>query len=236
MDFNLKKIMIVVAHPDDEILGIGGTINRLINEFKSVIHVVILGEGVTSRGKNRDLSKDKNKLIKHKENINDAKLILGYQTLQLYNLPDNRFDSIDLIDIIKLVEKEKEKFKPDIVFTHHFGDLNIDHKKTYDAVMTAFRPLSHETCEYILTFETLSSTEWRPPLEGKNFKPNFYIEIKESNLKSKISSMECYEFEKRVFPHPRSPKSIKINALNNGKIVGVNFAEAFCLVRGIIKN
>lgn len=235
MDFYNKKVMIVVAHPDDEILGLGGTINRLINEFNAKVHVFILGEGITSRSNKRDILKDKIKLIEHKNNIEQAKNYLGYQTLRLEKLPDNRFDSLDLIDIIKIIEKEKKKFEPQIVFTHHFGDLNIDHQLTYKAVITAFRPLQNQINEAIFTFETLSSTEWRPPQEKINFEPNYFIEINSSNLESKINAMQCYFFEKREYPHPRSPKSIKINAQNHGKIIGVEYAEAFNLIRGIFK-
>ena len=235
MNFSNKKIMIVVAHPDDEILGIGGTINKLVNDYNAEIHVVILGEGITSRSSERGSIKDDKKLSIHKENIKKAKSFLGYASLHLENLPDNRFDSIDLLEIIKIIEKQKNIFKPEMVFTHHFGDLNIDHQKTYGAVITAIRPLPNETVNTIITFETLSSTEWRPPQEKMLFEPNLFIEINQLNLNSKINAMESYNFEKRDYPHPRSADSIKINAQNHGKNIGVIFAEAFCVLRNVIK-
>ena len=122
-------------------------------------------------------------------------------------------------------------------------ELNIDTayitdyklQKTYNAVVTAIRPLPKETVNTIITFETLSSTEWRPPQEKMLFEPNLFIEINELNLNSKINAMESYDFEKRDYPHPRSPDSIKINAQNHGKNIGVIFAEAFCVLRNVIK-
>jgi LmbE family N-acetylglucosaminyl deacetylase len=228
-----SKIMIVVAHPDDEVLGLGATLHKLIHEKSAIVHVVILGEGITSRSEKRDIEVWQKELEKHKQNIHSAKQIIGYQSLSLYSFPDNRFDSVPLLDIIKSIESEKNKFKPDIVFTHHFGDLNIDHQRTFDAVMTAFRPLPEESKVSILTFETPSSTEWQVNSDGKRFNPNIYIEISEQNLKAKIDAMECFEFEKRKYPHPRSPEGLKILAQHNGINVGIEYAEAFCIIRHI---
>jgi len=103
-----------------------------------------LGEGITSRSDNRDIHKHKNELETHKKNILDAQKLIGYGSLSIYDLPDNRFDSIDLLDIIKLVEKEKASFQPDVIFTHHGGDLNIDHRRTFEAVVTSCRPMEDE--------------------------------------------------------------------------------------------
>lgn len=226
-----KNVLIVVAHPDDELLGLGATMNKLINEYGIKTHVVILGEGITSRSKSRDINECKDDLLIHKGNIKNAQKAIGYHSVNTYNFPDNRFDSVDLLDIIKVIEKEKKEFIPEIIFTHHGGDLNIDHKLTFNAVMTACRPMSHETVKTIITFETPSGTEWRPNTDPQHFLPNFFVSVSADNLESKIKGMECYEFERRNFPHPRSPEALRIQAQRWGVVVGLNYAEVFNIVR-----
>lgn len=225
-----KKILVIVAHPDDEILGIGGTINKLVNSYGCEIKVVILGEGITSRG-NQMKNNNKKDLELHKADIKKAKSIIGYQQLEYYNLPDNRFDTVPLLEIIKIIESEKIKFKPSIVFTHHGGDLNIDHQKTFEAVITAFRPLKDEIVNTIITFETFSSTEWIPSSDLRKFNPNLFITLDENNIKTKVSSMESYSFEKREYPHPRSSKAIELKAEIWGVSVGKKYAEAFEIIK-----
>ncbi len=228
-----KKIMVIVAHPDDELLGLGGTINKLINEFSVETHLVILGEGITSRSESRDISYWNDELEIHRSNILKAQESIGYHSISLYDFPDNRFDSIDLLDIIKVIEKEKKQFNPNVIFTHHGGDLNIDHQKTFEAVITSCRPLESELVKTIITFETPSGTEWRASSDPRHFVPNLFFEISLENLEAKVKGMESYEFESRKYPHPRSPESLKIYAQRNGIIVGVPLAEAFCLIRHI---
>lgn len=228
-----KRIMIVVAHPDDELLGCGATFNRLIQDFGCFVRVVILGEGITSRANTRDLVKWEQDLAVHKSNIKKAQNLIGYQELSVYDLPDNRFDSVDLLDIIKIIEKEKLDFDPYAIFTHHGGDLNIDHQRTFDSVMTACRPMSTERVKQIIAFETPSGTEWRASSDPRHFIPNLFFEVSKDNLNSKITGMQCYEFEKRNFPHPRSPESLEILAKRWGIAIGCPYAEAFMIVRSL---
>ncbi|MES2003045.1 MAG: PIG-L family deacetylase [Bacteroidota bacterium] len=226
--------MIVVAHPDDEILGLGATMNKLINEYNVDTRVVILGEGITSRSFERDEHKWKSELEVHQGNILAAKKMIGYHDVKIYNFPDNRFDQVALLDIIKIVEKEKSDFAPDVIFTHHGGDVNIDHQRTFESVITACRPMTGETVKTIITFETFSGTEWRASTDPRHFIPTIFVSLDKVNLDAKIKAMECYEFERRDFPHPRSSKAMEIVAQRWGIIVGANYAEAFCLVRNII--
>jgi LmbE family N-acetylglucosaminyl deacetylase len=228
-----KKIMLVVAHPDDELLGLGATMNKLIEEYNVKTHVVILGEGITSRSDNRDTKKWKSELEIHRANIHSAQAAIGYHSVSIYDYADNRFDTVALLDIVKTIEKEKQNFNPDVIFTHHGGDVNIDHQRTFEAVITACRPMSHENVKTIITFETPSGTEWRAPTDPRHFLPNIFFEVSEKNIDAKIKGMESYEFEKRAYPHPRSPEALKIQAQRWGVAVGCNFAEAFCLVRSI---
>lgn len=228
-----KNILIVVAHPDDELLGLGATMHRLIREFEIKTHVVILGEGVTSRSDQRDTSHWQKELQIHKSNIKTAQSAIGYHSVSVYDFPDNRFDTVPLLDIIKIIEKEKNNFKPEIIFTHHGGDVNIDHQRTFEAVITACRPMKNEKTKTIVTFETPSGTEWRASTDPKHFVPNCFIEVSEKDLQAKIKGMEAYEFEKRPYPHPRSPEALKIQAQRWGISNGIDFAEAFNIVRNI---
>ena len=234
-NFKNKRILVVVAHPDDELLGIGGTLKSLSNSQNCKIKVVILGEGLTSRSDKREAADWEEKLKHHRKNIYNAKDIIGYHQVSIYNFPDNRFDSINLLDIIKVVEKEKTSFNPDIVFTHHGGDLNIDHQRVFEAVITATRPLEDEITNTIITFETPSGTEWRASSDPKHFIPNMFFKLSEENIQAKINAMECYEFEKRTYPHPRSPEALRITAQQRGITVGCKYAEAFCIIRSIIE-
>lgn len=228
IDMFNKKVLIVVAHPDDEILGPGGTINKLVTEFNSYVKVIILGEGITSRGSER--VNFKNELEIHKKNTYAAKDFLGYHELETFNFPDNKFDTVPLLNIIKKIENVKNNFKPDIIFTHHGGDLNIDHRITYQAVITSVRPLMDESVKLVLTFETLSGTEWIGSDSPYQFIPNTFIGINEKNLESKIKAMECYEFEKRNSPHPRSKESIRSKAMLRGSSSGFYLAESFNII------
>lgn len=231
--FRNKKIMIVVAHPDDELLGLGATMNKLINEYNVQTHVVILGEGITSRSNTRDTEQWEKELKIHRQNIKDAQAAIGYHSVSTFDFPDNRFDTVALLDIIKVIEKEKDEFQPEIIFTHHGGDLNVDHQRTFEAVITATRPVKDEGVKMIITFETPSGTEWQASSDPRMFIPNLFVEVSMENIDAKIKGMESYQFEKREYPHPRSPKALKIRAEKNGVDVGKIFIERFQIIRAI---
>ncbi len=232
--FEGKKILVVVAHPDDELLGLGASMHRLIREHKVETRVVILGEGITSRSDTRDVTLWEEQLKTHRQNIVNAQQAIGYGSVGIYDFPDNRFDTVALLDIIKVVEREKQNFMPDVIFTHHGGDVNVDHQRTFQAVVTACRPMTHEKVKTIITFETPSGTEWRASADPNHFIPNMFIAVNEADVDAKIKGMESYEFERREYPHPRSPEALKVQARRWGVAVGVPYAEAFCIVRQIM--
>lgn len=234
MEFINKRILVVVAHPDDEVLGLGATMFTLINDYNCKVRAVILGEGITSRADERDVVKWQNELEIHRSNIRSAQKAIGYESIGIYDFPDNRFDSIQLLDLIKVIEKEKSEFKPEVIFTHHGGDVNIDHQRTFEAVITACRPMSGEVVKTIITFETMSGTEWRASSDPKQFIPNLFFEVNEQAMDSKIKAMESYEFERRSYPHPRSPEALRIRAQMWGVANGLDLAEAFQIIRLIL--
>ena len=223
----------VVAHPDDEVLGLGATMNRLINSYNCIIRAIILGEGITSRSEIRDVESWKNELAIHRANIEKARLVIGYDSVGIYDFPDNRFDSVPLLDIIKVIEKEKNDFEPDAIFTHHGGDVNVDHQRTFEAVITATRPMENERVKSIITFETMSGTEWRASSDPRHFIPNLIVEILPDELVAKTEAMESYEYEKRDYPHPRAPEALKVRAQMWGIANGVELAEAFQVIRSV---
>lgn len=227
----MAKILVIAAHPDDEILGVGATIAKHVQDGDNCT-ALILGEGMTSRYDKRDLA-DISKVEELHKDTFEAAQIIGYEKVYLENLPDNRFDSVNLLDIIKVVEKYIDKIKPDIIYTHYGGDLNVDHRKTYEAVLTASRPIGNYSVKEIYCFETVSSTEWN--FECTNsFKPNYFVDIT-NTLDKKLESIKFYEGEMREFPHPRSIKNLISTAEKWGSVISVNYAEAFEVVRIIRK-
>ena len=218
-----KKILIVVSHPDDEVLGCFGTVARLIKEGYEA-YTLILGEGKTSRDEMKE-----NEIVLLKEEISKANKLIGIKKVFIESLPDNRFDSVDLLDIIKIINKVKEEIKPDIVFTHFENDLNIDHQITYKAVITATRPMENECVKEIYAFEVLSSTEWNYPL---SFTPDVFFDIS-NTLNLKLEAMKEYQSELREYPHPRSLKGIKLNSQYQGMRIGIKNVEAFKSIRVI---
>ncbi len=226
----MKKILVIAAHPDDELLGVGGTIRKLVNEGCEA-HAVILAEGITSRSETRDEA-DKNELFELQKDAKAASIEVGYSSIDFCGLPDNRMDEKDLLDIIKIISKYVEKYKPDTIFTHHHGDLNIDHRLTCEAVLTACRPVGEYSVKRIYAFETPSSSEWNYNYT-EPFKPNVYFDVTDT-LEAKVDGMACYRSESTVYPHPRSPEALRSLGKYRGSNVGVDMAEAFMLLREII--
>ena len=222
--------LIITAHPDDEVLGCGGAIARLAREGHDV-YIAILSEGITSRYQHREQADQA--LVKglHARSRQVAEL-LGAKDLFLYSLPDNRFDTVPLLDVIKIIEELVKRVRPQIIYTHHGGDLNIDHVVVHRAVLTATRPIPGHPVKEIYAFEVPSSTEWAFGQFQSTFRPNIFVDIS-MTLETKISAMELYKSEVRALPHPRSPEALRANARRWGSVVGLETAEAFELIRSI---
>lgn len=224
-------ILVVAAHPDDEVLGCGGTIARHVKQGDRVA-VVILAEGVTSRAPTRDAERDADKLQTVAAAARRACAILGVEDITLHGFPDNRMDSLPLLDVVKVVEGHIDRLRPAIVYTHHGGDVNVDHRVAYQAVVTACRPQPGHPVKTLLTFETPSSTEWQPPSGGSSFEPSWFVDIAET-LQAKLDALSAYESELREWPHPRSIRAVEHLARWRGATVGKDAAEAFVLAREI---
>jgi LmbE family N-acetylglucosaminyl deacetylase len=222
------KVLVVAAHPDDEILGCGGTVARLSAQGHEV-STLILGEGITSRDGLSDAQKTKKALESLKKDARKANKIIGSKDVFFGGFPDNRFDSVPLLEIVKYIENIKNRLRPSIMFTHYENDLNIDHRITYLASITATRPLPQEPVKSLYSFEVLSSTEWSYPLK---FSPDVFFDIEEY-IGKKISALKEYKTEVRSYPHPRSITGVKLNAQYRGMSVGLKFAEAFKTVRDV---
>lgn len=218
------KILVIAAHPDDEVLGCGGTMARMVAEGHHV-HVVILGEGVTSRFANREDAEGA-QLAKLQAEGRNALAVLGCNLLSMEGLPDNRFDTVPILEIVKRLESVLAKLQPDVVYTQHGGDLNIDHQMTFQATLTAVRPVPNHGVRAVYAYEVPSSTEWAFQKFAPVFQPNTYVDISKT-LGKKIEAMMCYSSELRKFPHPRSTEAIQALARWRGATVGVEAAEAF---------
>ena len=225
------RIAVIAAHPDDEVLGCGGTLARLTSEGHKV-HILIMADGESSRGSagqpvGTELLSARNVAAEA------ACKILGCASVEMLNLPDNRLDGQERLDVVKHIEHFVECYHPSTVFTHHAGDVNIDHRVVHDAVIAACRPQPEHPVKEVLFFEVPSSTEWRPPGSAISFNPNIFFNISKT-LALKQEALKVYKNELRMFPHSRSLKAVEALALWRGATVGVEAAEAFVLGRKVI--
>ncbi len=227
----MHSVLVVAAHPDDEILGCGGTLAAHAARGDTV-HVLIVAEGATSRDARRNPESRKRDVANLQAAASRAASVIGANEPRTLGLPDNRLDSLPLLDIIKPIEAIVRAVAPQTVYTHHAGDLNIDHRIVHQAVVTACRPLPGSPVNAIYAFETVSSTEWQTAGEG--FRPHRWVDI-EPYLGNKLRALEAYEVEMRPFPHARSFEAVKALAHTRGASAGLNSAECFMVVREVVR-
>ena len=213
------RILVIAAHPDDEALGCGGTIARHVAEGDSV-HVLFVADGETAR------------VMAAKSNRNiaafEASKVLGTQPPIFLDYADQKLDTLPLLEITQTIERYVAEIRPTIVYTHHAGDLNNDHRIVHQAAMTALRPLPGSTVRAIYAFEVLSSTEW-----GNGFWPNHFVDISDDAATRKLRALACYAEEIRPYPHARSFSSVLSMENVRGASCGVGRAEAFLTLRSI---
>lgn len=228
--FHGNKVLVIAAHPDDEILGCGATMARFASEGKTV-QSLILAEGLTSRDKTRDIKGKSSELEELYKRAELANARVGSLKPIIKSFPDNRMDSIDLLDVVKEIELEIQRFKPDIILTHNHSDVNIDHSIVHRAVVTACRPQPGFGVRSLLFFEVQSSTEWS--VDGRNhFSPTIWVDC--SNfMDKKMAALEAYASEMRPWPHARSYEAVASLMKWRGSNIGANYAESFMLGRQI---
>lgn len=222
--------LVIAAHPDDEVLGCGGTIARLAAEGSSV-SILILATGLTSRA-DFDPARDAGKLQLHLERARRAGALLGAREVSFGGFPDQRMDTLPLLDITQAIERVIARVQPECVLTQHGGDLNLDHAITFRATMTATRPIAGGPVKRLYSYEVPSSTDWSFQQFEPRFRPSVFFDIT-AHVEKKIAAMQLYESEARVFPHPRSPEALRAGAQRWGSQVGVAAAEAFHCVRDV---
>ena len=227
---NFKRILIIAAHPDDEILGCGG----IISKFKKLdikFKILFIAEGSSCRYENYNSKEAKEAIIRRNNDAINSLIFNGIKDYDFLNLPCGRLDQVPIIEINKLIENQINKFNPDTIFTHSSDDCNNDHKIIYKSTLMASRPTPKNKVRNVLTYEVLSSSEWN---FNSNFSPNYFVSLEESDLNQKINSFNLYKTEVNHYPFPRSDEGIRNMAKIRGMQVGIKFAEAFKLVRSIV--
>lgn len=239
-----NTVIVIAAHPDDEVIGCGGTIACHTADGDDV-HILIMAQGITSRNEYQDKEQsfgeqNSKELIELAKAAKDAGRVLGASSVELLSFPDNQMDNVLLLDVVKEIEKRIKTIQPSIVYTHHIGDVNIDHQIVNKAVVTACRPMPGQCVKTLLFFEVASSTEWQPGMCGACFVPDWFQNIsvsavdKQTCLEKKVEALHIYNSEMRDFPHSRSIKALTCLAKWRGASVGVDAAEAFMLGRNVL--
>lgn len=221
------NVLVVAAHPDDELLGVAGTV-ALHAEAGDEVMLAVMCEGVSVR-----YGPERHEAVCSQ--TRQAAAILGAQHLHFGNLPEQRLDTLAISDVAREVETLIRNFEPEVIYTHFTGDINRDHRALAEAVAVAARPYAAPSVREILMFETPSSTEWGLDEPGRLFRPNCYIDIAPV-LDKKLAAFSCYTAEVRPYPHPRSLRALEERARYWGSHVNLLAAEPFVVCRSVRRN
>jgi LmbE family N-acetylglucosaminyl deacetylase len=223
----MTRVLVLAAHPDDEILGMGGTI-AVHADAGDDVRIVCVTDGSSSQYPG-DAEIRERKYGEARRAANE----LGVEDYVHLELPDMRLDTLAHVELNRPVEEQVEDFRPEIVYTPH-PDVNLDHRALFDSAMVATRPTPDQVVRRVLTYAPTSSTEWTPA--GRNwFVPNWFVDVT-ATMQRKLSAFAHYETERRAYPHPRSEQALEAYARFYGASVGCEFAEPFVLIRSLVSS
>ena len=226
----MERVLIIAAHPDDEVLGMGGTISKYTSQGIEV-NLLIVTDGSSSQCSQRH---DIDSIIAAKKNeTRKCADLLGINKIFYGNLPDMKLDATPHIEINRVIEGVIDEVKPSIVYTHFSGDVNKDHGCVYESTLVACRPVQNQCVKKLFSYSVPSSTEWNIQNENSVFTPNWYEDISGKHAEIKYNAFSCYETEVRPYPHPRSIEYLRILDSAEGLKVGLQAAESFILLRSI---
>jgi LmbE family N-acetylglucosaminyl deacetylase len=220
----MSRVLVIAAHPDDEVLGMGGTIAVHTSAGDDVRVLVVTDGSSTQYPGDAEI-----RARKEQEALGAAKE-LGVEDYVHLDLPDMRLDTLEHIDVNRIVEQHVRDFVPQVVYTVH-PDVNRDHQVLFDSVAVATRPTPGQPVRRLLTYAPTSSTEWTPAAVNW-FQPNWYVDVT-GTLERKLAAFARYETERREYPHPRSERAIRAAAEFHGTTSGFELAEPFVLVRSL---
>lgn len=218
------RVLVVAPHPDDETIAMGGTIAKLVS-LSTPVRVVFMSNGVTSRDVVRETVESRNRAARN------AMGVLGVNDFNFFDFPDNQFDSVPILEIAKLLEREVSDFRPTVVFAPYRYDLNIDHQIASEATCIAVRPKLSSNVRLYLNYEILSSTGWNHT--APVFNPNVFVDI-QNYWPLKLSALQAYGSEMDVSPSARSIRVIESLANFRGGFVGKEKAESFSLALSVV--
>lgn len=222
----MANILVVGAHPDDEVLGVGGTL-AWHRDHGDKTYVCIISEGASAQYKQKKMISVRRKAAQK------AAKILGVSEIFLHDLPDSKLESVDHIIINAILEKCVARVRPSVVYTHFKQDVDLDHRRVFDSTMVAVRPKLSTSVRKVLSYEVPGQTHWLGPSADAAFVPDVFIDISR-HLSTKFAALKCYDSEIGAFPFPRSLEGLEALAKWRGLNAGLTAAEGFMLMREVI--
>lgn len=219
-----QKVLIIAAHPDDEVLGAGGTIAKYAANGAEV-RLLIVTDGSTAQYRaDANLARI---LVEKKQETQRAAEILGIRQVLYGGLPDMKLDMTAHIQVNQVIEQVLDDFRPEVVFTQFYGDVNLDHQCVHRSTLVACRPVEGQCVKEVYSYYVPSATDWNAPTSANVFLPNVFVDISGSYAEKKYAAMGCYATELRDYPHPRSIEALRVLDQANGVHVGLKAAECF---------